>query len=223
MTSFLLGPRFASIPDERFDCFRCFGPGLQKGEDLRTDLADSDLVEFIEKNCNRPDVIIGFPKSIKQEWQQSLIAEPEAIRSEIEFLENTLRSRDDFDLISGRDSADHIDVTLAKLTEAPFLRAIGAPDRPDVVAPEYLGDFSLVSRYKTGERHREIVAKTVVCQFAVFRLSQLLAPLQDLEQRSEEHTSELQSLAYLVCRLLLEKKKTNTTNHNLMKSSEYSP
>src|SRR5205823_14500015 len=27
--------------------------------------------------------------------------------------------------------------------------------------------------------------------------------------RSEEHTSELQSLAYLVCRLLLEKKKQN--------------
>src|SRR3989441_9360909 len=30
------------------------------------------------------------------------------------------------------------------------------------------------------------------------------------EVRSEEHTSELQSLAYLVCRLLLEKKKTKT-------------
>src|SRR2546425_4662081 len=29
--------------------------------------------------------------------------------------------------------------------------------------------------------------------------------------RSEEHTSELQSLAYLVCRLLLEKKKPDTT------------
>src|SRR2546425_9362607 len=29
--------------------------------------------------------------------------------------------------------------------------------------------------------------------------------------RSEEHTSELQSLAYLVCRLLLEKKKKNKT------------
>ena len=28
--------------------------------------------------------------------------------------------------------------------------------------------------------------------------------------RSEEHTSELQSQAYLVCRLLLEKKKTTT-------------
>src|SRR3989441_4248035 len=33
-----------------------------------------------------------------------------------------------------------------------------------------------------------------------------------LHRRSEEHTSELQSLAYLVCRLLLEKKKQNTRN-----------
>src|SRR5947208_14932126 len=30
--------------------------------------------------------------------------------------------------------------------------------------------------------------------------------------RSEEHTSELQSPDHLVCRLLLEKKKTNNTN-----------
>src|SRR2546425_8878930 len=32
-----------------------------------------------------------------------------------------------------------------------------------------------------------------------------------VENRSEEHTSELQSLAYLVCRLLLEKKKLAET------------
>src|SRR5205823_11805082 len=31
--------------------------------------------------------------------------------------------------------------------------------------------------------------------------------------RSEEHTSELQSLAYLVCRLLLEKKKKKQNRH----------
>src|SRR2546425_8546824 len=31
--------------------------------------------------------------------------------------------------------------------------------------------------------------------------------------RSEEHTSELQSLAYLVCRLLLEKKKKKIYTH----------
>src|SRR3712207_8026509 len=35
------------------------------------------------------------------------------------------------------------------------------------------------------------------------------AVLTDI-RRSEEHTSELQSRQYLVCRLLLEKKKTNT-------------
>src|SRR2546425_6996567 len=37
------------------------------------------------------------------------------------------------------------------------------------------------------------------------------ADASELQQmRSEEHTSELQSLAYLVCRLLLEKKKTRS-------------
>src|SRR2546425_6448096 len=36
---------------------------------------------------------------------------------------------------------------------------------------------------------------------------QALEIAPDLAIRSEEHTSELQSLAYLVCRLLLEKKK----------------
>src|SRR3989441_8441893 len=43
-------------------------------------------------------------------------------------------------------------------------------------------------------------------------------PGRSTRLRSEEHTSELQSLAYLVCRLLLEKKKTNreieTRTHN---------
>src|SRR5687767_15659997 len=33
------------------------------------------------------------------------------------------------------------------------------------------------------------------------------------QRRSEEHTSELQSLAYLVCRLLLEKKKHKVEIH----------
>src|SRR2546425_7143095 len=37
--------------------------------------------------------------------------------------------------------------------------------------------------------------------------ARLVPLLDDQPVRSEEHTSELQSLAYLVCRLLLEKKK----------------
>src|SRR5438045_6940023 len=35
------------------------------------------------------------------------------------------------------------------------------------------------------------------------------------ELRSEEHTSELQSLRHLVCRLLLEKKKKNTNTRHI--------
>src|SRR3712207_8187113 len=34
---------------------------------------------------------------------------------------------------------------------------------------------------------------------------------KQIKPRSEEHTSELQSRQYLVCRLLLEKKKTNAS------------
>src|SRR5437016_10969324 len=43
--------------------------------------------------------------------------------------------------------------------------------------------------------------------------------------RSEEHTSELQSLTNLVCRLLLEKKKTKQTNSDSpkTKSSKHKP
>src|SRR2546423_11819548 len=38
--------------------------------------------------------------------------------------------------------------------------------------------------------------------------------------RSEEHTSELQSLAYLVCRLLLEKKNNNKHAHPIFAQSD---
>src|SRR2546423_4475213 len=39
--------------------------------------------------------------------------------------------------------------------------------------------------------------------------------------RSEEHTSELQSLAYLVCRLLLEKKKKIHISIHRCKTTDY--
>src|SRR3989441_5094878 len=45
--------------------------------------------------------------------------------------------------------------------------------------------------------HRMAITDRTVLRMAVY----------ELLYRSEEHTSELQSLAYLVCRLLLEKKK----------------
>src|SRR2546425_8833912 len=41
--------------------------------------------------------------------------------------------------------------------------------------------------------------------------------------RSEEHTSELQSLAYLVCRLLLEKKKKKTKQNRATTNGKKGP
>src|SRR6266404_7944793 len=51
-----------------------------------------------------------------------------------------------------------------------------------------------------------------------------VGPRRPAGARSEEHTSELQSLAYLVCRLLLEKKKKNNQPRYLPpRKQEYIP
>src|SRR5205823_11137750 len=77
------------------------------------------------------------------------------------------------------------------------------------VAGAVTGGFFTIRavKYETPRRSEE----RLEMPFAVNRwLARLhLTPDQDqkLRPRSEEHTSELQSLAYLVCRLLLEKKK----------------
>src|SRR3712207_7440070 len=46
-------------------------------------------------------------------------------------------------------------------------------------------------------------------------------PLSSRALRSEEHTSELQSRQYLVCRLLLEKKKHTTPSNNKLSAAAY--
>src|SRR3712207_7719362 len=70
-------------------------------------------------------------------------------------------------------------------------------------------------------RHRQIAVATLsgrVDQLFNRRLSvrpdrmAVHHALQVLVPRSEEHTSELQSRQYLVCRLLLEKKKTTISS-----------
>src|SRR3989441_7360217 len=64
-------------------------------------------------------------------------------------------------------------------------------------------------------RPRVLVAAALLA--AVATSVNLFMPIRahfDPYLRSEEHTSELQSLAYLVCRLLLEKKKKNKSRYN---------
>src|SRR6476620_12149152 len=53
------------------------------------------------------------------------------------------------------------------------------------------------------------------------RLRQQLRHVDDVrDARSEEHTSELQSRQYLVCRLLLEKKKNNNMHKYIYKKTK---
>src|SRR5438045_6919631 len=83
----------------------------------------------------------------------------------------------------------------------------------------YAGSMQLAK----AERHRLIESvvsrKRVGTQFELLdalagsgcSVTQATVSRDIRETRSEEHTSELQSLRHLVCRLLLEKKKKNKT------------
>src|SRR5687768_18198130 len=73
-------------------------------------------------------------------------------------------------------------------------------------AHEYVLTRAQVERTLRGRRGRPLF----LIDLAVPR--DLDPEINDLDGRSEEHTSELQSRLHLVCRLLLEKKKKNTKN-----------
>src|SRR5947209_16630457 len=69
------------------------------------------------------------------------------------------------------------------------------------------------TRHRRQERNERLTTETAAGHEPVHqegRPRHVATVLQDGEERSEEHTSELQSRQYLVCRLLLEKKKQDT-------------
>src|SRR2546425_2700902 len=92
--------------------------------------------------------------------------------------------------------------------------------------------FPYTTLFRSGRRLALKVAPGGL-EIRALRLAQHLEPqepvpenrirLEVLRQtRSEEHTSELQSLAYLVCRLLLEKKKLTARHrcHDVKRTAE---
>src|SRR5205823_14238695 len=72
-----------------------------------------------------------------------------------------------------------------------------------IAAPSGAGKTSLV---------KALLASEPRLRLSVSHTTRKRRPTEQ-DGRSEEHTSELQSLAYLVCRLLLEKKKKKEKNH----------
>src|SRR3712207_8646275 len=72
--------------------------------------------------------------------------------------------------------------------------------------------FRSLARFRGGAHHAGVVGRGVVPEHQVRTRGPARAQLGQhrgavLAPRSEEHTSELQSRQYLVCRLLLEKKQ----------------
>src|SRR3712207_8207227 len=91
------------------------------------------------------------------------------------------------------------------------------------VALEYLKAFDNAGTTSTGGSILDLFADDAQVMFPKWGLAtgkeqigQLFtdvgSTLVSIQHRSEEHTSELQSRQYLVCRLLLEKKKNNATS-----------
>src|SRR2546425_4831568 len=68
--------------------------------------------------------------------------------------------------------------------------------------------FPYTTLFRSQQR---VVRFRFACNKAMRDIIDQVAFLSLRKCRSEEHTSELQSLAYLVCRLLLEKKKKKRT------------
>src|SRR3712207_7988557 len=75
--------------------------------------------------------------------------------------------------------------------------------------PKHWLDTQVELQKKILARERELKMRPVLPAFAghVPGALKRLYPHINIKYRSEEHTSELQSRQYLVCRLLLEKKK----------------
>src|SRR5437899_9385708 len=96
-------------------------------------------------------------------------------------------------------------ISLFFFSTAPFTSEIYTLSLHDAL-PIYSGTVAGLHVEATGQRARQVVE--------LRRHHQPFAE-RDEEMRSEEHTSELQSLRHLVCRLLLEKKK-NTTDYDIL-------
>src|SRR2546422_7775235 len=82
--------------------------------------------------------------------------------------------------------------------------------------------YTTLFRSDRAGRARDVAARAHQEDVGALELVVLVAQrsvVQQIEGRSEEHTSELQSRLHLVCRLLLEKKKTQ----GLQRSTTTSP
>src|SRR3712207_7654605 len=74
--------------------------------------------------------------------------------------------------------------------------------------------FPYTTLFRSGLSNVRMARRLGISLVAMEKLLDIAHPSRIEQVRSEEHTSELQSRQYLVCRLLLEKKKEQGTTHS---------
>src|SRR5437879_10049672 len=81
--------------------------------------------------------------------------------------------------------------------------------------------FRSVATYTLLSRTAKSASSSIMAEVTTPAVSALSVIVLGWSLRSEEHTSELQSPMYLVCRLLLEKKKGNSSEvpHSINKNN----
>src|SRR2546425_7445864 len=85
--------------------------------------------------------------------------------------------------------------------------------------------FPYTTLFRSHDPAQVVIAFSRVLPYTMIHICAFIIVGTDVD-RSEEHTSELQSLAYLVCRLLLEKKKKKkvcppTARHSVISESRF--
>src|SRR3712207_8488443 len=103
--------------------------------------------------------------------------------------------------------------TLFRSAGTPGRGARGSPPSPaltELFERTSAGFYSLDGRIASMRRLLALCSAIVLVDTIFYAALTPLVPYFSEEFRSEEHTSELQSRQYLVCRLLLEKKNTLT-------------
>src|SRR3989441_8717147 len=111
------------------------------------------------------------------------------------------------DLVEAFRRFDQIDVAKTEVDLTSIKATVSASDNVNVLG-EVAYDLVVFPVGPGRPLMYRVVMDVGLSQGQIIRLT------QESITRSEEHTSELQSLAYLVCRLLLEKKKMTIIIHN---------
>src|SRR5258708_27157402 len=105
-------------------------------------------------------------------------------------------------------SAIHCRIALARLCSINFASAPGEDCSPTISC---FATSNLPQEHTSRSCHRQPVLRRDLSMPSAFHLPLSVHRALPAD-RSEEHTSELQSPDHLVCRLLLEKKKKKTTS-----------